>query len=445
MADQRTEGASKVEPSLPVSAKRLAWVVVLRLLFLTLLVGLTGLFYLRSGFSIGSYSNRVLAILFALGCAAAMAVWILLAQKRHAGPLAYFELLFEQVAWTVLIYATGGATSGATAFYGLTSVAGAIVVGPLGVTVAASAGAVFYLLLCFGFVVGIIGVPPDQAKSVYTVEPGQIIYPIFLNLLVLMIVALLAQYLAERLRLTGGRLIEATARAEQAERLAVLGRIAAGLAHEIRNPLGSILGSIQLLSGAEGLGSEGKQLCHIIERETSRLNDLVTDMLQLSRPKEPVLMPVDVGRTVREVVALATQSGRGGDVRVAYDGPGEGEPLMTLADAGQLRQVVWNLMRNAVQASSPGACVRVRVCCEDTAGDNGAFLLEVHDDGPGLDPEAKKRLFDPFFTTRSAGVGIGLAVVKRIVDDHKWRIEVASDERTGATFKVHATAHPRSA
>ena len=442
MNDKRSEAGANAEAgSLPVSAKRLAWVVALRLLFLTLLVGLTGLFYLRSGFSIGSYSNRVLAILFALGCITALAVWVLLARRRRAAPLAYFELLFEQIAWTVLIYATGGATSGATAFYGLTSVAGAIVAGPFGVTLAAVAGAAFYLLLCFGFVVGAVGVPPDQAPGLYTVELGQIVYPIFLNLLVLMIVALLAQYLAERLRLAGGRLIEATARAEQAERLAALGRIAAGLAHEIRNPLGSILGSIQILSGADGLGPEGKQLCGIIERETSRLNDLVTDMLQLSRPKKPILTQVDVVRTVREVVALAAQSGRGGDVRVAYDGPGDRDHLVTQADSAQLRQVVWNLMRNAVQASSPGACVRVRVGPGESSG-GGGFVLEVHDDGPGLDPEAKQRLFDPFFTTRSAGVGIGLAVVKRIVDDHGWAIDFESSEGRGATFRVRAEGRP---
>jgi two-component system sensor histidine kinase HydH len=244
--------------------------------------------------------------------------------------------------------------------------------------------------------------------------------------------------LAERLRLTGGRLAEATQRAEDAERLAALGRIAAGLAHEIRNPLGSILGSVQLLRTAEGLGVEARHLCAIVERETGRLNDLVDDMLQLARPRRPVLAEVDVARTAREVVALASQSGRGTDVNVRYDGPGEGDSLPLQADPGQLRQVMWNLVRNAVQASSPGARVTVRVAAERNVKRRSAFraLLEVHDDGPGIGAEARGRLFDAFFTTRSSGMGIGLAVVKRIVDEHGWIIEVESKEGRGATFRV---------
>jgi signal transduction histidine kinase len=268
---------------------------------------------------------------------------------------------------------------------------------------------------------------------------GQIVYPFFLNLLVLMVVSLLGAYLAERLRLAGGDLQAVTRRAEQAERLAALGRLTAGLAHEIRNPLGSIVGSIQLLSSAEGLDPEARQLCGIVERETARLNDLVGDMLQLSGPKPPVLMPVHVARTAREVVALAAQSGRGGDVIVRYEGPESDAGPVIQADSGQLRQVVWNLVRNAIQASNPGAVVRVRV-----REDDGATLLEVRDDGPGISSEARTRLFDAFFTTRSSGMGIGLAVVKRIVDDHGWTIDVESAERRGATFRIRMQDPPAS-
>src|SRR5262249_13533452 len=159
--------------------------------------------------------------------------------------------------------------------------------------------ALFYSLLCAAFVTGLIHVPRDQPSSSYAVEPGEVMYPFFVNLLVLMVVALLAEFLAERLRLAGGRVEEATQRAEDAERLAALGRIAAGLAHEIRNPLGSIVGSVQLLTSAPGLSSEERRLCVIVERETGRLNDLVEDMLALARPRRPVFSEVDVARTAR--------------------------------------------------------------------------------------------------------------------------------------------------
>jgi two-component system, NtrC family, sensor histidine kinase HydH len=422
-------------PAQPLLPSRLRWLVALRVLFTTLLVGLTGFFYLKSGFRVGSYSNWILLAVLVVGFTTAVVTWLMARRSERVPLLGYAEILLDQAAWTALIYVTGGATSGAIALYGLTCVAGAIVIGSRGAMVAALVGALLYVLLCVGFVLGLVEPPPDQAPSSYIVEWGQAVYPIFINLLVLMVVALLSQYLAERLRQTRGHLEEATARAEQAERLAALGRIAAGLAHEVRNPLGSILGSIQLLSGADGLGPDGRQLCAIIERETARLNDLVGDMLDLARPKKPVIAEVDLARTVRDVVALASQSGRGGDVRVVYDGPPDNSTVLARADGGQLRQVVWNLVRNAVQASSPGAEVRVRVHDVGKAHEHG-FVLEVHDEGPGIDTEATKRLFDPFFTTRSAGVGIGLAVVKRIVDDHGWRIDIESSKGRGATFRV---------
>jgi signal transduction histidine kinase len=420
-------------------ASRLGWLVVLRLLFLTLLFGLTASFYLRSGFRVGTYSNRVLLVALLATYAASATYYVALRRRRRVVTLAFAELVIDQATYTALIYVTGGATSGATALYGLTCLVGAILIGPRGPFVAALAGALFYFLMCAGFVSGALGVPPDQQQSSYVVGLGEIIYPFFINLLVLMVVTLLAEYLAERLRLTGGRLEEATQRAEDAERLAALGRIAAGLAHEIRNPLGSIVGSVQLLTTARGMSEEGRRLCGIVERETARLNDLVEDMLQLARPRQPVLAEVDVARTAREVVALASQSGRGADVDVQYEGPGESENLLTRADAGQLRQVVWNLVRNAVQASSPGAKVTVRVTPEPghaAPKPPSQAVLEVHDDGPGIGAEARARLFDAFFTTRSSGMGIGLAVVKRIVDEHGWLIEVESREGRGATFRV---------
>jgi len=242
-------------------------------------------------------------------------------------------------------------------------------------------------------------------------------------------VALLAGTLAERLRWTGGELVAANVRANQAERMAALGRLAAGLAHEIRNPLGSIAGSVALLRAASGLSDEDRQLFDIIQRETRRLDDLVTDMLDLSRPRRPELAPVDVARLACDVVDLARASGRSvSDVTVRYEGL---ESVNVQADGAQLKQLLWNLVRNGVQASSAGDVVDVMV----RLGPKGVELAVV-DRGVGIDAEARKRLFDAFFTTRSHGTGVGLALVKRIADEHGFAIEVSSDAGKGATFRV---------
>jgi two-component system, NtrC family, sensor histidine kinase HydH len=329
----------------------------------------------------------------------------------------------------VIAYVTGGATSGAVSFYGLSCVAGAVLVGLGGAAVAAIAAGGCYLLLLISLYQRWLPPPPDQPPHVYQFGFTELVYYVALQWLMLAVVTLLAGYLAERLRLTGGQLVRAEERAEQAERMAALGRLAAGLAHEIRNPLGSIMGSIQMLRLASALGSEDRQLCEIIHRETERLNDLVTDMTDLARPRKPDPRQVDVADLAREVVQLAGRSGRGvSDVEVVYRGV---RRARLNADPSQLKQMIWNLVRNAVQASAPGDAVSVRV-----EPSQDGVCLSVEDNGVGIDDQAQRRLFDAFFTTRSQGTGVGLAVVKRIVDEHGFQIKVTSQHGRGAVFRV---------
>jgi signal transduction histidine kinase len=240
------------------------------------------------------------------------------------------------------------------------------------------------------------------------------------------VVALLAGYLADRLRRTGGELVIAEERAHAAERLAMLGRLAAGLAHEIRNPLGSISGSVEMLREAPGLTEEDRRLCDIIQGESARLNHLVGDMMDLARPTKPAPQAVDVAELARDVVALASRTERSGagDVLVRYDGPEDA--VFARCDGAQMRQVLWNLVRNGVQVSAAGTTVTVSI-----ATDVDRVRMKVADEGPGIPEEAVAQIFDAFYTTRSHGAGIGLAVVRRIIDDHA---------PFGATIDVHSTA-----
>ncbi|WP_438015080.1 ATP-binding protein [Sorangium sp. So ce315] len=418
-------------------ASRLTWLIALRLAVLTVFLVVTAAVYL-GGFTPGSFSSIVALVTVAAAYGVSGIYAVFLRMKRALRTIARAQLVTDQITWTALVYITGGATSGATSLYGLTCLTGAILLGLPGAIVAAASGASAYLVLCAALGLHLVGVPPDQPSGAYVTQWGELRYPMFVNLLAIMVVTLLASYLAERLRATGGRLVQATARAEQAERLAALGRLAAGLAHEIRNPLGSIAGSIELLRTGGTLSDEDRKLCEIIERETARLNDLVGDMLDLSRPRAPALEPVDLSATARDVVVLAGRSGRGGDVDVRFEGP---PSAPVTADAAQMRQVVWNLVRNAIQASSPGAAVTVRLA----RGDGRAWALEIRDQGRGIPAGARDRLFDAFFTTRTHGMGIGLAVVKRILDDHGFAIEVDSREGEGTAFRVKIPDRPPAA
>ena len=409
-------------------ARRLAWLTALRLSVLTIFLVVTTTIYLR-GLTLGSFSTLfALAVVGGAYCLAAVYA-SLLRVGRALGTVARLQVITDQITWTLLVYVSGGPTSGATSLYGLTCLSGAILLGRSGGLLAAGSGVFAFLGLCAAFARHLVLPPADQPAEAYVTRWADMAYPISATLLAIVVVTALASYLAERLRTTGGHLEIATARAEEAERLAALGRLAAGLAHEIRNPLGAIAGSIELLRTGGTLGPEDQKLCEIVERETARLNDLVGDMLDLSRPRAPAKVPLDLASTARDVVTLAGKSGRGADVRVVYEGPAS-SPVV--ADAAQMRQVVWNLVRNAIQASAPGDTVTVFV----GEGAAGTRKLEVKDHGPGIPEEARGRLFDAFFTTRSQGMGIGLAVVKRILDDHGFAVEVDSAEGAGTTIRV---------
>jgi signal transduction histidine kinase len=418
--------------------RRLAWLTFARVLFLALALTLVGLFYLRDAYDVGSYTLRVslatLGVAFALGAVYAL----VLRSGRGLERLADVQLILDQVTWTVVAYLTGGITSGATSFYGLSCLVGAALTGMRGASVAAAAGALSYGGLALALQRKWLAPPPDQPPGLYALSSDELWFYLLVTLLVLVVVSLLSGTLAERLRWTGGELVLATERADQAERMAGLGRLAAGLAHEIRNPLGAIAGSIQLIRTVPNLSEEDRRLCDIIQREAARLNDLVTDMVDLSRPRQPLLAAVDAAAVAREVVVLSSASGRGvSDVQVRYEGM---DVAIVQADGAQLRQLIWNLVRNAVQASRPGEGVLVQVL----SNERGQPELSVADAGAGIDESAKERLFDAFFSTRSQGTGVGLAVVKRIADEHHFAVRVESEAGQGATFRVTLeAARPR--
>lgn len=414
-------------PALP---RRLAWLTGARLLFMSVALALVGSLYLG-----GRYETRYDSLktgLFTFGGGFVLTAFYAAVLRRgtRLELLADAQLVLDQVTWTAIVYLTGGAASGATSFYGLSCLVGAALTGMRGASVAAVSGGICYGALVTALAKHWISPPADQPPGLYLPSSEELSFYVTVNLLVLVVVMLLAGTLADRLRWTGGELIAATARAQQAERMAALGQLAAGLAHEIRNPLGSIAGSVQLLRSGKGLDEEDRQLCEIIQREANRLNDLVSDMVDLAKPRKPLLAPVDVGSVAREVVALAGKSGRAvSDVDVRF--AGDETPARVNADSAQLRQLMWNLVRNAVQASAAGDVVTVSV----TRGPDGVALAVV-DHGVGIEESQMPRLFDAFFTTRSQGSGVGLAVVKRIADEHGFMIHVKSEAGRGATFRV---------
>jgi signal transduction histidine kinase len=427
-------GVTRTGPGDESLPTRLAWITGLRLALLLLLLAAFSFLYLKGTFTSYGPSSQIAIVTIALAFGLAAAYAAALRTGRGLRRLALVQIVLDQLTWTAIVYVSGGATSGATSFYALEGLVGAILIGLPGATLAAVAGVAVYTTMCVGFHLRWLLPPADQTASAYVLAFPELFYALAVNVLGIVVVALLAGYLAERLRVTGGKLEAAQQRIVDAERLAMLGRVAAGLAHEIRNPLGSIKGSIEMLRDAPGLTDEDRRLCDIVQRETERLGSLVNDMMDLAKPRPSQPETVDVAAIARDVVELASRSERsaGGDVKVRYEGP-EGRTVAR-CDGAQMRQVVWNLVRNAVQACAAGSEVTVHVGREDDD-----VLLAVDDQGPGIPPDERPRIFDAFYTTRSKGAGLGLAVVKRIMDEHARygaSFELVSPDAGGASFRI---------
>ena len=218
---------------------------------------------------------------------------------------------------------------------------------------------------------------------------------------------------------------------QRAKRLADLGEVAAGLAHELRNPLASISGCVELLRGAQGLSEEDGRVLGIVLRETGRLDALLTRFLEFSRPTPPSRRRADLAAVAGETLDMFAADPAAAGLRLDR----ALVPTPAVVNPDQLRQVVLNLLSNAAQAlRESGKGGRIRVACEPAA--DGGAVLAVEDDGPGIPPEIAGRMFTPFFTTKARGTGLGLAVVQRIVDGHGGSVSVQSTPGAGARFVV---------
>lgn len=242
--------------------------------------------------------------------------------------------------------------------------------------------------------------------------------------------------LLEQLAMRIGVVIENSQRYQRMhdrDRLAALGQMAAGLAHEVKNPLGAIKGAAQLLAdpGAEMVGEAGHEFLGIIVEEVERLDRVVTSILDYGRPSPGNPGPVDANSVVKRTLqVLETDPDDRCDVHAEL---APGLPLVQV-DPEQLRQVVINLVRNAMQAGSRDVVVETRFRALSTEKDG--VEIAVRDDGPGIAPSALKSLFIPFVTTKERGTGLGLAISQRVVESAGGRIEVSSQLGQGATFSV---------
>jgi PAS domain S-box-containing protein len=228
-------------------------------------------------------------------------------------------------------------------------------------------------------------------------------------------------------------------RAADAEALSAMGELAMNLAHEIRNPLNAAVLQLHLLNrnldrleADEPTRAALKDRVRIVGDEVGRLNRLLTEFLELARPRGIGREPVHLPRLVDEVLDLEEESAKGRGVRIVRDLPRDG--CVALGDREKLKQVTINVVVNALEAMKQGGVLTARV--RPSSDGRERVVMTIEDTGPGIDPDVLASVFDPFFTTKEAGTGLGLSIVRKIVDQHGGDVAIESERGHGARVTV---------
>jgi signal transduction histidine kinase len=336
----------------------------------------------------------------------------------------------------LLIGYTGGITSSYYLILLVPVVSAATSCGPTGTLLftAAACGSYLSFLLFVDWERYVL--PPDQARE------------LSLRVVFLAVVAYLTYRLAEANRAQARKYQKATEQLEAAnrnlqvaeaamrrsERLAALGQLSAGLAHELRNPLGTIRASAEMLR--KSLPEEhgvARELAGFIATEVDRANSLVSRFLEFARPLELRLSEADLSEVIDRAVARVEQDAAGRGVTFHKNYSPDIPPF--LFDAELVERVVYNLVLNAAQASPAGAAVTIK-----TRPADDSVEIAVIDRGCGIPPQHLESIFNPFFTTKPDGIGLGLAIVSKIVDEHGGKMAVESEPGKGSAFRVYLPA-----
>ncbi|QWV95054.1 PAS domain-containing protein [Geomonas oryzisoli] len=224
---------------------------------------------------------------------------------------------------------------------------------------------------------------------------------------------------------------------KRADRLAAVGELSARMAHEIRNPLAAISGSVQLVALRPWVDEKDERLFSIILRETDRLDGLLRDFLFYAKPNQPTKVPLNLHRVISDLCALLATDPRLEGVEIVHEIPAD---LVVQFDKDQCTQVFWNLLVNAAEAITGGGSISIEGAAVLGHGGRGEVRISIRDNGSGMSPEDVKRVFEPFFTTKKGGTGLGLATVYRIVETNGGRMSINSSLGQGTTVVLHLPA-----
>ncbi len=250
----------------------------------------------------------------------------------------------------------------------------------------------------------------------------------YVEIAMFFVIASLVGILSDIHRMQYRQIESAKEQIRRMDRLSLLGQLAAGLAHEIRNPLGSLIGSAEILKDSLEPDHPKHEFVEIMRKELNRLRDKLNEFLRFARPAPPQIVPNNINDVVWAAVKLVEKEASKSSITIATQF--DDSSAITPMDAEQLKQVVLNLLLNAIHAMPEGGKITI-----STWKNSNAFGFSVEDEGTGIPDDQKERIFEPFFTTKKDGTGLGLAIVKQLIEAMKGTIDVTSSAK-GSRFEV---------
>ena len=358
--------------------------------------------------------------------------------NTHIRFQAFLQMIFDLLLISALVYVSGG-LSGNMYFLFIFAISEAsLVLGSRAAYLTASLAAIFFGVLADGMFYGII--PYFNESQAPDLSAGFVLYTIFTAWTLFFVMAFLVNYLATSLRKTRDALGAARRELEIKERLVAAGRMSALIANEIRNPLAAISGSVQVLKGELALSEEQKRLMDIVIGESRRVSQTIDQFLNLAAPGHEIFMTFDLGEVARETATMLRMSNEL-DERVTFRVLPEGARVPFYGSPNQFKQVFWNLIRNALKAMPDGGALTIEI----GRGPKGGVDIRVADTGKGMSAAERDRMFEPFYSRFEGGQGLGLAVVRRVVDDYGGTIRVASEPNKGTAIGLTFPAGPGDA
>jgi two-component system sensor histidine kinase PilS (NtrC family) len=425
-----------MEHTLPMPEKefkdKLKWLMLFRVIFSTLLLGSSIVLQLgESPPPMGPPLKLLYGVITSIFFLSILYALIVDRIKKHV-TFAYVQILIDTLVVTLILFVTGSYSSIFSFLYLVVIIYSSILLSIRGTLIIAAICSIQYGIMVDFEYYGVIFPFVTDHSMLASVQPwNQVLYKILITMTACFAVAFLSSFLSEQVRTTRKELRVMESHVKRVENMAAVGEMAAGLAHEIKNPLASLTGSIQLLREDIRYDPDHDRLMQIILREADRLSSLANNFLLYARPPAGKVEAIELEKELIDTAELFEKDAST-DGRITTTKKIQSNIWVSM-DPVHLRQILWNLLLNASEAIDGKGVIDI----EMYELKSKRACIKITDNGHGMTPDELKSIFDPFFTTKSNGTGLGLSIVHRILEAYDFWMNVESEVEKGTTFTLH--------